>query len=258
VTGEVPTTIPGITFGGSLEKLAKLAHKLTVVRSFSTGDTNHDIKPIVSLDTDGASLGAIYARIAGCSHPVTGVPTNALLFPRAVEPAAQEGNMGFGRFDATGKLGSASMPFIPGVGGGMERDMSLWMPMQRLDDRRLLLQRLDRVKGALERHAAMVSMEQTRERAFTTILNGVTDAFSLSRENPKTVARYDTAPLVRADQISRKWNNYNNYVDNARSLGKLMLVARRLCERGCGFVTVTTNFVWDMPRAEPGRSRAAS
>jgi uncharacterized protein (DUF1501 family) len=24
------------------------------------------------------------------------------------------------------------------------------------------------------------------------------------------------------------------------------LLARRLCERGCGFVTVTTNFVWDM------------
>src|SRR5690606_35510774 len=29
-------------------------------------------------------------------------------------------------------------------------------------------------------------------------------------------------------------------------LGKLMLLARRLCERGAGFVTVTTNFVWDM------------
>jgi uncharacterized protein (DUF1501 family) len=25
-----------------------------------------------------------------------------------------------------------------------------------------------------------------------------------------------------------------------------LLLARRLCERGCGFVTVTTNFVWDM------------
>jgi hypothetical protein len=37
-----------------------------------------------------------------------------------------------------------------------------------------------------------------------------------------------------------------SYVDNARSLGKLLLLARRLCERGCGFVTVTTNFVWDM------------
>ena len=46
--------------------------------------------------------------------------------------------------------------------------------------------------------------------------------------------------------IDRRWNNYNNYVDNAKSLGKLLLLARRLCERGCGFVTVTTNFVWDM------------
>ena len=35
-------------------------------------------------------------------------------------------------------------------------------------------------------------------------------------------------------------------MDNAKSLGKLLLLARRLCERGCGFVTVTTNFVWDM------------
>jgi uncharacterized protein (DUF1501 family) len=51
---------------------------------------------------------------------------------------------------------------------------------------------------------------------------------------------------VRPDQISKAWNNYNNYVDNAKSLGKLLLLARRLCEAGCGFVTVTTNFVWDM------------
>src|SRR5262249_1584381 len=42
------------------------------------------------------------------------------------------------------------------------------------------------------------------------------------------------------------WNNYNHYVDNAKALGKLLLLARRLCEAGCGFVTVTTSFVWDM------------
>ncbi len=57
---------------------------------------------------------------------------------------------------------------------------------------------------------------------------------------------YDTAPLVRPDQIDKKWNNYNHYVDNAKALGKLLLLARRLCEAGCGFVTVTTSFVWDM------------
>jgi uncharacterized protein (DUF1501 family) len=35
-------------------------------------------------------------------------------------------------------------------------------------------------------------------------------------------------------------------VDNGKSLGKLLLLARRLCEAGCGMVTVTTSFVWDM------------
>jgi hypothetical protein len=78
------------------------------------------------------------------------------------------------------------------------------------------------------------------------ILGTVGEAFDLSKEDPKVVAKYDTAPLVRPDQIDKKWKNYNHYVDNAKSLGKLLLLARRLCERGCGFVTVTTNFVWDM------------
>src|SRR4029077_11824485 len=89
-------------------------------------------------------------------------------------------------------------------------------------------------------------MERVRAQALTTILGGVADAFDLGKEHPHTIARYDTAPLVRPENISKKWANYNNYVDNAKSLGKLLLLARRLCERGCGFVTVTTNFVWDM------------
>ncbi|QDU36769.1 hypothetical protein Mal4_10670 [Maioricimonas rarisocia] len=57
-----------------------------------------------------------------------------------------------------------------------------------------------------------------------TILGGVADAFSLEKEDPATVRRYDTAPLVRPEQISRRWNNYKRYVDNATSLGKLMLL----------------------------------
>ena len=74
----------------------------------------------------------------------------------------------------------------------------------------------------------------------------VEDAQGAERSVTRLRDRYDTAPLVRPEAISRHWTNYNNYVDNARSLGKLLLLARRLCERGCGFVTVTTNFVWDM------------
>jgi uncharacterized protein (DUF1501 family) len=41
-------------------------------------------------------------------------------------------------------------------------------------------------------------------------------------------------------------NNRERYGHNAKSLGKLLLLARRLCEAGCTFVTVSTDFVWDM------------
>ena len=89
-------------------------------------------------------------------------------------------------------------------------------------------------------------LDRLKQQAVETILGGAAKAFDLSQEDPRLIARYDTAPLVRPDQISRRWNNYSKYVDNAKSLGKLLLLARRLCEAGCGFVTVTTNFVWDM------------
>src|SRR6266403_1458901 len=85
-TGEVATRLPGVTFGGTFPRLAAMADKLAVVRSFVTGDGNHDIKPIVGRDTFGANLGSIYGRIAGQNHPATGLPTNVLLLPRSVDP----------------------------------------------------------------------------------------------------------------------------------------------------------------------------
>lgn len=242
VTGEVTTTIPGVTFGGTFPKLARLADKLSVVRSFRTGDGNHDIKPVVSKASHGANLGSLYSRIAGTNHPTTGMPTNVALFPRAVWPEAGPAEESFGKFGATGNLGSVFAPFVPGAGGAMQRDMRLELPRGRLDDRRALLAQLDRHRRMLEGERA----GRLDDQAFTTILGGVSKAFDLGNEDPRVVERYDTAPLVRPDAISRKWNNYKNYVDNAQSLGKLLLLARRLCEAGCGFVTVTTNFVWDM------------
>jgi hypothetical protein len=245
-TGEVATTIPGITFGGTFTKLASLAHRLTVVRSFVTGDGNHDIKPIVGKDTFGANLGSIYARIAGTNHPRTGIPINVALYPQAVDPTTKPTTNNFGRFDSSGALGSAYAPFEPSGGGELQNDMRLSLSMDRLGDRRGLLNKLDQAKWTLTEAGLLEGIDRMREQAFGTILSGVADAFDLSKESPSTLARYDTAPLVRPENIDRKWNNYNNYVDNSKSLGKLLLLARRLCERGCGFVTITTNFVWDM------------
>ena len=243
VTGEIKTTIPGVTFGGTMEGLARQAHRMAVVRSFTTGSGNHDIKPIVSGSSLGANVGSLYSRVAGLNHPSTGMPTNAVIFPRAVLPDTQSGNNKFGKFASTGPLGSAYAPFIPGAGGKLQDDMKLQLQRARLDDRRELLRRLDGAKRAFEAKADGV--DRFRQQAFDTIVGGVSEAFDLSKEDPRTVERYDTSKLIPVDRISRKWNNHKNYADHIRSLGKLMLLARRLCEAGCGFVTVTTQFVWD-------------
>jgi hypothetical protein len=246
VTGEIATAVPGLTFGSSFPRMATLADRLTVVRSFTTGDANHDIKPVVGRDSYGANLGSLFARVAGANHPLTGMPTNAALFPQAVDDTTGPAITSFGNFAATGPVGSGYAPFVPGAGGDLQQDMELKLPSDRLGDRRTLLGGLDRLRRALEAGGKLNDLDSIRAQAFTTLLGGVAGAFDLSREDPGTIDRYDTAPLVRPDQIDKKWNNYNHYCDNAKALGKLLLLARRLCESGCGFVTVTTSFVWDM------------
>jgi hypothetical protein len=244
-TGEIPTKLPGITFGSTFDKLAALNDKFSIVRSFRTGDGNHDIKPVVGKATMGANLGSLYARVAGTNHPASGMPLNCALFPRAVDAEAGPMIDNFGKFDSVGTLGSAYAPFIPGGGGSFQKNLELAIARDRVDDRRNLLAGLDSLKRGVDR-GTIDGVDKFQQQALTTILGGVADAFDISKEDPKTIARYDTAPLVRPDQISRTWNNYKHYVDNARTLGKLLLLARRLCEAGCGFVTVTTSFVWDM------------
>ena len=75
------------------------------------------------------------------------------------------------------------------------------------------------------------------------------DALDLSRESPKVLARYDTSHFVRADGWSKARRGQRGYyTGHAASLGKLMLLSRRLCEVGCGFVTVHAAYegIWDL------------
>jgi uncharacterized protein (DUF1501 family) len=123
--------------------------------------------------------------------------------------------------------------------------MTLNLPRERLDDRRELLEGLDRARREFDRAWTHEAVDQFRAQAFEVILGGIGDAFDLKKEDPKTVARYDTGHLVRPASWEHK-NNKKNYTAHAGTLGKLLLLARRLCERGCGFVTISTSFVWDM------------
>ena len=244
-TGEVKTSIPGVTFGSTFEKLAERANRLAIVRSYTTGNGNHDIKPIVGKDSLGANIGSLFSRIAGANVPTTGMPRNVALFPRAVDAGSQERVKQFGNLLAHGTVGASCAPFAPGSAkNGLQGDMTMWMSKQRLEDRMYLLHKMDSLKRAIDNGAAD-GLGELQKQAVNMITGGISEAFDLSGEDPRTIAQYDTAPLINPNSISKSWNNHRNYRDHGQTLGKLMLLARRLCERGAGFVTVTTNFVWD-------------
>src|SRR4029078_7804310 len=169
-----------------------------------------------------------------------------LLVPRSVDSTTGPELTQFGKFGATGALGAGYAPLVRGSGGNLQQDMQITLPVDRLSDRRTLLAELDRIRFSLDASGQADSLDKLREQAFTSVLQGAARAFDLTREEPHVVERYDTAPLVRPDQINRKWNNHPHYVDHAKSLGKLLFLARGLCWAGCGFVTVSRNFVWDM------------
>ncbi|MCA9116812.1 MAG: DUF1501 domain-containing protein, partial [Planctomycetaceae bacterium] len=250
MTGTIPTAIPGVRFGEYLPQLAELADELTIVRSFQTGNGGHNIEPIVGPDSRETNIGVHYSRVVGATRPATGMPTNAVLFPTAVaddigRPTAR------GNLSSTGSYGSGFAPFVPGAGGDLQKDMQLNLPASRVfDDRRTLLAQLDKLNRTVDATGQLDAMDDLRKQAFELLLGGgVAEALDLSREDPATLAQYDTGRFARKG----RWNASGRgkrgyYYGQAKTIGKLLLLARRLCERGCGFVTIHAGYqgVWDM------------
>ena len=56
---------PGFQIGELMPNMATRLDRFSIVRSFQTGDGNHDIKPIVSRHSINANIGSLYSRIAG-------------------------------------------------------------------------------------------------------------------------------------------------------------------------------------------------
>ena len=246
-TGEIKTKIPGITFGPTFEKLAKLNDKFSIVRSFTTQSAAHDSKPIVSKEySSGAQIGAHYAKVAGASHPQFGMPRNVWLHPQAVDAGATDPIMKLGKFDVTGPLGPAYEPFQPSGKSDLRRDMQLTIDPDRLGDRRTLLTSLNQFRRTVESGKVTGGLDKFQSQALETLTGGISNAFDITGEEASVIDAYDTSKLIDVSRISKRWNNHQRYANHAKNLGKLMLLARRLAERGAGFITVSTDFVWDM------------
>lgn len=210
VTGEVSTTLPGVTLGGRFIKTAQLAERFAFVRSFSHRNSGHgggthwvmtgyDNRAI---DNGGLptrpAIGSILAKYRGPNHPVSGMPTYVRL----------------GRIGADGAafLGAAYEPFE--TSGPARQAMELRTSADRATDRRSLLASVDRFRRDADATGLMDGLDAFERQAFDLVLGRAPEAFDLRKEDPRIVQRYGPG------------------------LGQNLLLARRLCEAGCGFVTV--------------------
>jgi uncharacterized protein (DUF1501 family) len=217
VTGEVKTVLPGVTLGGNFSRMAKVADKMAFVRSFSVPTSSHNrgaywVNTGYGERSNRPGLGAIVSRVRGPNHAVTGMPTYV-----------RNGQIGFNTavplISGPAWLGKAYAPFTPG--GEARKNMNLSMEVSRLDDRRSLLNNLDRLQRNVDASGMMKGIDGLNQQAINLVLGKAPQAFDLAKENPKVVAQYGSG------------------------LGASMLTARRLCEAGCGFVAVSLQG-WDM------------
>lgn len=217
VTGEAATPMAGVTIGGTLPKIASVGDKMAFVRSFAHTNSGHgggthfvmtgyDNRQV---DNGGLptrpSLGSILSRVRGANNERTGMPNYVRL-------------NGIGS-DGPAFLGAAFSPFDPN--GQARNNMSLVVDKDRLDDRRGLLNVLDQANRAADRSHLMEGLDAFEQQAFNLVLSRSQQAFNLKFEDPRSADRYGPG------------------------LGQQLLLARRLCEAGCGYVTVNYGG-WDM------------
>jgi hypothetical protein len=215
--GAVKTSLPGVEFGGVFPELAKVADKMAVMRSFAHTNSGHGGGThwvmtgynFVQADNGAApirpGMGSILARHRGANNPQTGLPTYVRM----------NGILG----DGPAWLGSPYAPFD--VGGNARTNMNLKVPLENLADRRSLLKGFDTIDRDLDRSGLMRGLDNFDQQAFDLILSRARETFDINKEDPRARDRY------------------------GKGLGEQLLMARRLCEAGVGFVTIQHGG-WDM------------
>ncbi len=217
VVGAVKTSVPGVEIGGVFPKIAENADKMAFVRSFAHQNSGHgggthwvmtgyDFPPADNGQPPiKPGFGSILARVRGANNPATGLPNYVRL----------GGILG----DGPAWLGPAYAPFD--TGGAAQTNMNMKVTLDRLADRRSLLKEFDSINRNIDKSGLLHGLDSFEGQAFDLILSRAREVFDIKREEPRI----------------RDWYG--------PGLGEQLLLARRLCEAGVGFVTLHYGG-WDM------------
>lgn len=213
--GVAKTSIRGVVFNENFSRLAKVADKMTVVRSIAGKEADHGRASYAmftgyrkSPAIDHPSLGSVVAHELGSRHNLP---------PYVAVPNA-------GEYAGTGYLGSQYGPFgigsDPGRSGYQVRDLLLppGVDEQRFSTRQRIRSVVDDHFRAMAGKAeALGAMDEFYQRAYAMISSpAAREAFDITQESAATKEKY-----------------------GASEAGMRFLLARRLIEAGVRFVTVS-------------------
>ena len=214
----ISTRAPGLDVCELLPLHAQVADKMTVIRSIAHGFANHaggagrflsGYNPLRPLDPKSQFP---------CLGPVVSKMLQGRRDPAMPTYIASATNVYGG---GSASLGPAYLPFVvggdPNAAGFKVNNLSLAPQVRdRLGDRRLLLGALDQLRRDIDSYRIMDSMDKFNREAIDLLTSRKAQrAFDISLESPKTREKYGR----------HRW-------------GQRALLARRLVEAGCSFVTM--------------------
>ncbi len=211
----ISTNVPGIQISELLPRVAQQMDKLAIIRSMYTEEIDHQQATYYAITghrpnsaMESPSLGSIIAKELSPRHSMPPY----VIAPPIDRPYLNYFNSGF--------IGSRYQPMVvPDPAQENFQVPDLVLPkdigLDRLSHRRSFLQVVDRLYRSQEQMAEYAALDDFRQQALAIISSPeVRNAFDLSQESEKT-----------RDDYGR------------HRFGQSVLLARRLIEGGCRFVT---------------------
>lgn len=227
----IPTNVPGIEICEAFPLMAKMMDKFTIIRSLVGNQIDHDAVQVFNgrdplkpkPGGNWPQFGSVVAKLQGHVEPA--VPGFISLCYPCTHPPYNEPGAGF--------LGTSFSPYRPIDPGRKELGVRE-ITVDRLADRKILMKTLENARRFADTHSSMQSMDTFNSQAFSLLTSSkVADALDLSKEDPRTVARYGTGnPKVFIDE------------NGAPRVPQSLLMARRLIEAGVRVVTLNYS-KWD-------------
>jgi hypothetical protein len=238
----IPTNVSGIEICEVFPRLAKMADKYALIRSVVGCAGDHDAYQCMTgwkrnaLASAGGypGIGSVLWKVKGPVDPAI-PPAVGLAAPTQERRWSDSGSPGF--------LGAAYAPFKPFMtssarGNGSQQVVGAYengpglklrdITLERLQDRRRLLQSLDRTRRDLDHDENVQALDASFQSAFDILTSTkMADALDLSKEDPKVRERYgDGKP-------------YKYQYDGSPTVNDHLLMGRRLVEAGARCVSLS-------------------